>query len=308
MQSVSHDFGRAEQGSKLLHQFTIANSGASPLVITRVALSTRGMTAKIKPSILPGKEETLTIEWDTAGAKGALDGKAVLDVNDPATPQLVFVLSADVQPGVEFLPYQAIFTSVYQGEAGQRTVRLVNHRMQPLTIDRIEQQGEHFHAAIRPIEPGRVYELDVTVPESVPPGRYTEAVFVYGNDPKMPRYMVPVNVIVKADISVNPETVDFGHISSTEVAKSPSSLDLLRQTIIVRKRAGKFSITSVTSDASNVKVERSPDGNISSDAFRLDVALEKAGLRPGRIEGTIRIRTDDERFPELVVPLRGVIE
>jgi hypothetical protein len=153
-----------------------------------------------------------------------------------------------------------------------------------------------------------VYELEVTVPETVPPGRYSEAVFLYADNPKLPRYMVPVNIIVKADLSVNADVVDFGRVSLTELARNPSSFDLLRETLIVRKRAGKFSIKAVTSDIGCVNIQRSPDANTSSDAFRIDVALEKDGLRPGLIDGRIRIRTDDERFPELVVSVRGVIE
>jgi len=308
VENASHDFGSAEPGAKLVHQFTIRNGGTSALAIARVTLSARGMTAKVKPTILPGKEETFTVEWDTTGAKGAIEGKAVLDVNDPASPQLAFVLTADVKPSVEFLPYQAVFTSVYQGEPGRKSIRIVNHREPPLAINRLERQGEHFEASIKPVESGRVYELEITVPDTVPPGRYTEAVFLYSDDPKMPRYMVPVNIIVKADVSVNPEAVDFGRVRLTELARNPSSVDLLKQTLILRKRAGKFSITAVTSDIPSITIQRFPDGNSSSDAFRIDVTLLKDGLRPGPIDGRIRIRTDDERFPELVLPVHGVIE
>jgi Protein of unknown function (DUF1573) len=307
-ESASHDFGSAEQGAKLVHQFTIRNAGAVPLTITRLTLSAPGMSAKVKPTIPPGKEETLTVEWNTAGAKGAVEGKAVLDVNDPASPQLAFVMTAIVKEAVEFLPYQAVFTSVYQGEPGRRNVRVVNNREQPFAISRLERQGDHFEASIKSVESGRVYELEVTVPGTVLPGRYTEAVFLYTDDPKMPRYMVPVNIIVKPDVSVNPEAVDFGRVSLIELARNPSSLDLLRQTLVVRKRAGTFSVTAVTSDVAGVTIQRSPDANTSSDAFRIDVGLVKDGLRPGPIDGNIRIRTDDERFPELVVSVRGVIE
>src|SRR5262245_52114372 len=255
VQSASHDFGSAEQGAKLVHQFTIRNAGTSSLTIARVTLSARGMAARIKPAILPGKEETLTLEWDTTGAKGAIEGKALVEVNDPASPQLAFVVTADVKPSVEFLPYQAVFTSVYQGEAGRKSIRVVNHREQPLSIDRLERQGEHFQASIKPVEPGRVYEVEVTVPETVPPGRYTEAVFLYADDPKLPRYMVPVNIIVKAEISVNPEAADFGRVRLTELARNPASIDLLKQTLILRRRTGTFSITSVTSDVPSIVVQ-----------------------------------------------------
>ena len=131
---------------------------------------------------------------------------------------------------------------------------------------------------------------------------------VYTDDPKMTRLMVPVNVLVKPDVYANPETVDFGRVSMTELANNPSVLDLVTQSFIVRKRAGSFSIVSVTSDVPFVTTRRSPPGKGSSEAFRIDVSLAKDRLRPGPISGSIRIRTDDEQFRELIVPVRGEIQ
>src|SRR5262245_36077133 len=70
VENTSHDSGSAEQGRKLVHQFSIRNAGTSPLTVTRVVLSAPGMTARVKPAIPPGTSETLTVEWDTAGVKG----------------------------------------------------------------------------------------------------------------------------------------------------------------------------------------------------------------------------------------------
>jgi hypothetical protein len=306
--NLSHDFGSVEQGSKVVHQFTIRNEGTVSLTLTKLSFSELGMTAKMKPAILPGEETALSIQWDTTRLKGAVVGKAVLEVNDPATPQITLVLKGVVKPGIEFLPYQAIFASVYKGEPGHRSVRIVNNRERPLGITRVEQQGEHFHAGIKPVESGKLYELEVTVPATVPTGRYTEAVFLYTDDPTMPRLMVPVNVLVKPDLYANPETVDFGRVALKELADNPSVLDLLTQSVIVRKRAGNFSITNVTSDIPFVTIRRSPEGEGSSEAFRIDVALMKERLQPGPISGTIRILTDDKRFPELIVSVRGEIQ
>lgn len=305
---LSHDFGSVEQGSKVVHQFTIRNGGTASLTLTRLTLTEAGMTARMRPAILPGEQAALTVEWDTTGVRGAVEGRAVLELNDPDTPQVTFVMTAVVNPAIEFLPYQAVFASVYQGETGRRTVRIVNNRERPLGISRLEQQGEHFHAAITPVESGKLYELAVTVPATVPPGRYTEAVFLYTDDPKLPRLMVPVNVLVKPDVYANPEAIEFGRVASKELADKPSLVDLLTQSVIVRKRSGRFSITSVTSDISFLSIRRSPDGEGSSESFRIDVALTKDRLQRGPINGTIRILTDDKQFPELIVPVRGEIQ
>jgi hypothetical protein len=306
--NLSHDFGSVEQGSKVVHQFTIRNEGTASLMLTKLSFSELGMTAKMKPAIPPGEEAALSIQWDTTRLNGAVVGKAVLEVNDPATPQITLVLKGVVKPAIEFLPYQAIFASVYRGESGHRSVRIVSNRDRPLDITRVEQQGDHFHAGIKPVESGKLYELEVTVPATVPPGRYSEAVFLYTDDPTMPRLMVPVNVLVKPDLYANPETVDFGRVALKELADNPSVLDLLTQSVFVRKRAGNFSITNVTSDIPFVTIRRSPEGEGSSEVFRIDVALMKDRLRPGSISGRLKILTDDKQFPELIVLVRGEIQ
>lgn len=306
--SLSYDFGSVEQGSKVVHRFTVRNAGTAPLTLTRLSLSGRGMTAKMKPALSPGEEAALTIEWDTASVKGAVEGKAVLEVNDPAKPEITFVLTGIVKEAIEFRPYQAVFASIYRGEAGHRSVRIAINRERPLVISRLEQQGDHFRAIIKPVEPGKLYELQVMVPATIPPGRYQEAVFLYTDDPKLPRIMVPVNVLVKSDLYASPEVVDFGRVSLRELAAKPSLLDLLTQSLMVRKRAGKFSVTDVTSDLPFLTMRRSPEENESSDAFRIDVSLVKGRLQPGPITGRIRILTDDKEFPELIVPVRGDIQ
>ena len=77
------------------------------------------------------------------------------------------------------------------------------------------------------------------------------------------------------DVYANPETVDFGPVAARELADNSSVLDLLTQSFTVRKRAGSFSITAVTSDLPFVTIRRSPEGKGSSEAFRIDVALMK---------------------------------
>jgi len=50
---------------------------------------------------------------------------------------------------------------------------------------------------------------------------------------------------------------------------------------------------------------RSPER--PSDRFQIDVRLRPETVRPGKLEGRIRIATSDPRFPELVVPVQGEV-
>jgi hypothetical protein len=116
---------------------------------------------------------------------------------------------------------------------------------------------------------------------------------------------IAVNVLIKRDVYANPEVVDFGEVSLDEIRRSPSLLDLLTQTFLVKRRGGPFEIRSVRSDLVALRIAKSPDG--PSQTFRFDVALDPARLERSALNGAIRLETSDPAFPEVIVPVRGVL-
>jgi hypothetical protein len=73
--------------------------------------------------------------------------------------------------------------------------------------------------------------------------------------------------------------------------------------VLVKKRQGDFEIKSVTSDMPFFRIRQEPASR--SGTFRIDIILDRDKLRPGKMQGSLRIRTDDTEFPELLVPVRG---
>ena len=62
---------------------------------------------------------------------------------------------------------------------------------------------------------------------------------------------------------------------------------------------------SVTADPPFIDVSFSPPGN--SDVYQFTAKIDADQAIPGRLSGTITIRTNDARFPELHVPVHGEI-
>jgi hypothetical protein len=113
-------------------------------------------------------------------------------------------------------------------------------------------------------------------------------------------------VFVKPDVYANPETIDFGELPLGLLAREPSRLAQRTETIIVRRRQGPFSIEEITCDVAGLAIVRDPAEG-TSEAFRIDVSPEPRSLSPGKtLTGTITIRTNDSRFPELRVPVSAV--
>jgi hypothetical protein len=297
-----HTFGTIIQGKTITHTFAIRNTSAVPLKIARIELSQLGMTARANPVILPEQEGKVTAKWDTHRVKGELTGEVAVYFDDPAQRPILFLLRGVVKPRLEFLPSRALFLSLFKGEGSERMVTIVNNEARPLNITRLETRGQHFVADVHTVESGKVYQVMVKVPPDVAPGRYREALEVYTDDPEREPIQIIVNVLVKENLYTFPDIVDFGTVSLGQLAGIPSII----QTVLVKKREGEFDIDSITATLPYLHIRREPEGK--SGTFRIDVSLDLNELRPGKVNGSLRIRTTDAEFPELEVPVRGELK
>ena len=300
------DIGTVKQGARIDHIFNLRNVGTAVLKLQLASLSLPGMTAKFEPEIAPGTEGAFRIQWDTSRIKGPVEAVAIVRLNDPAQPEVRFVLTAVVQPPIELQPYAAVFLSAFRGESVQQSVRILNHEDRPLKVLGLEAESERFTAAVETLEPGRVYELKVASKADAPLGRAKEPVYLLTDHPERNRLRVLVNVLIKSDVYANPDEVDFGSVRIAEITAKPGLLDFLVQTFVVRTRFGEIQIKAVRSDLDFLNIRQSPPEGPAS-AFQVDVGLVQRLLRPGPILGSVTLSTSDPRFPEITVPVRGEI-
>jgi hypothetical protein len=302
---LQYDFGTVRQGDIVVHTFTLPGAAAALSAIDRVDLSHAGMSARFSPRVQAGRSASVTVTWDTGRVMGPVEGQAVVRWADQSRAALTLTLKGTVRPVIEVLPYPAVFFSVYRDESAEQMITILNRDDVPLHISRVEAAGEHFTARLREVRPGREYQVVVAVPSGGEPGRYLEALFLHTGHPTRPRVPIAVNVLIKRDVYANPEVVDFGEVSLDEIRRSPSLLDLLTQTFLVKRRGGPFEIRSVRSDLVALRIAKSPDG--PSQTFRFDVALDPARLERSALNGAIRLETSDPAFPEVIVPVRAVL-
>jgi len=297
------DFGEVTKGSVVSEVFPIKNTGQATLRVERVELSSGGMKIAVKQDIEPGTTENARISWDTSSFAGDAVGQVLLYMNDPRRPRVALTLEGRVLADVEIIPRPAFYLSQFVGQESIESVVLRNNREQPLEILGLERQGEHFEAGFDVVEPGRSYRLVVTVPPETLPGRYRESMTVLTDDPQNRRINVEVNVLVKTPVFANPEALDFGTVSLRALRDRPETLELLKQSCMVVRQAGVMRITSVTVNVPFLLVETQP--NEPSNRFRLDVSIDPRSLAPGDFEGVVNVHTDDLKFPELNIPVRG---
>lgn len=95
-----HDFGKVKEGDVVDYTFNFVNKGKKTLDIRDIKTSC-GCTAALVSSkkIEPGKEGTLKVELDTKHREGKMSRRVTVYSNDPANPNMVLTIFADVQKG-----------------------------------------------------------------------------------------------------------------------------------------------------------------------------------------------------------------
>lgn len=302
-EDLSWDFGRVESGAALEHKFALRNTGSAPLRIENVQISSKEVKVRIPQTIAPGETGELTAKIDTQDVAGPWQWRIMLQTSDETRPVLAYTIAAYVYAPLEVDPLE-LFFSLYDDETVAKDVTLTNHQAAPLAITGVEKKGSHFMASLSTEEPGRKYRLRVTVPRSVEPGRYLEAVQLQTDDPKHPALQVGVNVFVKRDVYFSPDSVSFGQVTMQQ-AGDPHTGGLLTQTLLVKKRAGDFAITGIETDIPFLSIQKTPSERAGT--IRLDIGLSAEGLKPGEFHGEIQIKTDAPGFPKLTVPVTGEI-
>jgi hypothetical protein len=92
-----HDYGNVRQEQKLVHDFTVHNTGTETLVIERISTSC-GCTAALvsEKEVAPGNSTTLRVTLDTRKYKGLIHRTVSLASNDKRR-----VVRVEVQAFVE---------------------------------------------------------------------------------------------------------------------------------------------------------------------------------------------------------------
>jgi hypothetical protein len=296
------EFGRVSRGDTVTEQFRLKNLGDEVLRIERADVSMPGMNIKVKQTIEPGEETPLTVSWDTTNHAQAVEGHVVLHLNDPKIRKITLALTGTVFGPIDVLPYPVVYLSTYAGEIRSRVLTIVNNQPEPLVINRVELRGDAFTAKIETKQKGQRYELIVSAKPDLPIGKYQQTLTLHTNSATRPKLGVPVNVLVKPDVYVTPDAVEFGAVRLGDLT-DPQRAEFLSQTLTLTRKSGSMSITEVTSDLSQLVIVQDPSSN--GVAFRFDVRLDPDMAAVGPLAGNIVIHTTDRANPRITIPVSG---
>jgi Protein of unknown function (DUF1573) len=301
---TQHDFGDIRRGDKVTHSFRLHNGGDTRLEVSGVQFSMPGMSARLPRTVAPGDDATVVLEWTTDRVQGSVHGVAIVETNDPRAGSVSLLLAGTVHGPLDIEPVPGVFLSAFRGDDIRRELTLRSNQPGPVTMRLSSQRGAHHVASLETIEPGRSWRLTVKPAAETPPGRYEETLELQSSDAAIGTLRLPVHVLVKADLYVGPDEIDFGEIPLDRVRLQPNAAAFLEQTTFVKKREGQFRLRGVRSDVEALAIRVTPSSG-PSGTFRIDVGLRAEALRASRLDGTISIDTDDPTFPQLTIRVHG---
>lgn len=297
-------FGTVIQGGAVEHDFRLRNDGTAPLRIVGVQLTPPLQLARMPAVIPPGESGLLRLSLDTSRIEGEYQGQLLVMLAGTNEPR-AFSVEGKVTPSIEILPHPAFFLSTARGTEKSAAVEIVNHESEPLGLTLDPASAMEYRPTLEVLEPGRRFRLTVTVPGTAPAGRRSGRIELKSSNPARPTLLVGLHTIVRERVHTFPDSVDFGQLRMRDLRDRDGASAYASQTLMVYQTGGDgFSVSAHTAlEGVELKVEPGPQG----DRVQITASLAAAKLAPGPLAGTLRLRTNDPEFPELEVPVTGVI-
>lgn len=270
LDATTYDFGTVAQGSKVVHEFEIKNTGKADLVIQRVAPSC-GCTATqlASPVIRPGSAEKVRVTFDTSGFIGDKTKTVLIASNDPQNPEKVITLKGRVVSTYSVEPSRLDFGEISPSSPltdRQKEVSFSVTEGSDISITKITSLSPYLVASPVTTQ-GNKAVVKIEILPNAPKGEFRDRVVFELDGGRIASINVPVNAAVKGDIRLSPETISFGVVDGV--------VPLERRVQFENRSPKAVSIQSITTS----------DSALSANLIQ---------VQPGR-QGVLVVKVDPKR-------------
>jgi Protein of unknown function (DUF1573) len=314
------DYGTIPKGEKLDWAFVVKNTGDADLQIIAAKPGCGCTVADFDKVIKPGETGKVTAHVDTTAFAGPIAKTVTLETNDPTTPTSQLTIHAVVKPYVEAFPAGFVRFNLLQGEADAQAVTIYSDEDDPFQITGVEAPAPEpgkdpwIKASYEKItneadlapnvgKPGQAqYRVKITVggPDAKV-GPIAEKVRIVTNSKHQPEYLVSVSGVVRPPFRVEPTALNFGEVTPTDVAAT--RMVMLHSNNM--KMPESFVVSKAESSNSAVLTSVKPGANKGEYEVTLQIAKD---AKPGDLDGTVKIFTNDKVIPVVTVPMKATIK
>ncbi|MHC5019368.1 MAG: DUF1573 domain-containing protein [Planctomycetota bacterium] len=292
-----HHFGTVEQGHSPTAVFRFRNTGKGPLQIVRI--HSHCSCAPVLPGrriIPPGGTGEIRVTFQTLAFTGSVAKTVDVTSNDPATPKVTLVVSADVVREFRFTPDAFAFGTIAPGTTATRTVEVAHSAGKPFRI--VEVWGAPASCRVRaePVEGDAarwrvVFDIPQQTTSMTQAGRVQ-----LRTEPATPQPIwIAYAFAVQPSIELDPWQVNWGTLT-------PDA----RPEATVRMRAlggATFTVSAVTVTPRDlVQATATAEG----DGWVIRISPGKRWPASGRVRASVRVTTDHLQVPA-VIPVHAVV-
>jgi hypothetical protein len=298
-------FGRVQRTASASQTVHLENPTDLILEISRVETTPPLQAEILTPTILPGMQGSIRLELGTDREYGVYEGEAIIHFKNLSSPAFAIAVDAFIIPLIEFVPFPALFVATNHGKTKSASIEIVNHRLEPLFLSPPVVSGDRYELNLETLLEGQHYRLTLTLDGKGKPGEQVDDIRLHTNPPLADPLTVRAHTKIRERVYFFPPgSVDMGALP-LKVATDANATKTLSQILMVyRPDTDDFEVAaSLDLDYIEMTVERGPDG----DRYQMDLTLIPEKVKPGKIEGTVTIKTNDKEFPVLEVPVTGWI-
>ena len=198
---VTHDFGEFEpdvnRTTSVQHTFAIHNDGNAPLVIKQVKPSCGCTTASFdRDTILAGETARLDIAVDLRNRFGPQNQMVLIRSNDPARPDVTVSLVGNSVTRIKKTPSILNLGRVAPEAEASGNVEVAATDGVTLEISGLRSGRPGVTGLFREIEPGKRFQVTMTLAPGQPPGEYRGSVRLLTNHESYPEIILPLRAYI----------------------------------------------------------------------------------------------------------------
>jgi len=308
------DYGTIPKGEKLDWSFAIKNTGDADLQIISAKPGCGCTVADFDKVIKPGQTGKVTAHVDTTAFAGPIAKTITLETNDPTTQTSQLTIHAIVKPYVEAFPAGFVRYNLIQGESESQTVTLYSEEEEPFQVTNIEVPSDSVKATFEKIandadkapnvgKPGQAqYKVKITVGgPTAKVGVLSDKVHIITNSQHQPDYFISISGVVRPAFNIDPKALNFGEVTPADPAAT--------RTVYLHsnnlKTPESFLVSKAVSSVPAVVTSFKPGANKGEFEVTLQIAKD---AKPGDVDGTVMIYTNDKVTPVVTVPMKATIK
>ncbi len=219
------EFGTAQVGDQVKHDFVFTNTGNATLIVSKVepkcgCTVARPWTREVEP----GKTGVIPILLNTAGLNNGPVTKYVgvtSNAKNMPAGQTMLQLKGAIHTLIEATPLRPVLNVISDSETNAvAVVKIVNHGDIPVTLSEPQCGNSSVTAKLKTIQPGKEFELELKTASPLAPGNGEAVVTMKTSLPQFPVVTVQALLFSRPALMVTPSTVMLPPGPATNVVTS----------------------------------------------------------------------------------------